>query len=55
MLTAASAGSYQSSFITAGALLILGGVLTFFIDPMHRVHHVISASEVVVAADPAAD
>lgn len=31
MLTAASGGSYTSSFLTAGALLILGAALTFLI------------------------
>jgi MFS family permease len=55
MLTAASAGSYQSSFITAGVLLLVGGGLTFLIGPTHRTHHVTSAAEVPVAVDPAAD
>lgn len=32
MLTAASAGSYQSSFIAAGVLLLAGSGLTFFIE-----------------------
>jgi len=31
MLTAASGGSYTTSFLTAGALLVLGAVLTFWI------------------------
>ena len=31
MLTAKSAGSYQSSFVTAGVLLLVGAALTFFI------------------------
>ncbi|MDW8309525.1 MAG: OFA family MFS transporter [Verrucomicrobiales bacterium] len=31
MLTAASGGSYTSSFVTAGALLVLGAALTFLI------------------------
>jgi hypothetical protein len=33
MLTAKSGGSYQSSFITAGVLLLLGVALTFLIKP----------------------
>ncbi len=33
MLTTAAKGSYQSSFITAGALLLLGAALTFLIKP----------------------
>ena len=33
MLTAASKGSYQSSFTTAGALLLVGTALTFLIKP----------------------
>lgn len=33
MLTAASQGSYQSSFVTAGILLLVGAVLTFLIKP----------------------
>jgi MFS transporter, OFA family, oxalate/formate antiporter len=32
-LTAASKGSYQSSFITAGVLLLIGAALTFLIKP----------------------
>jgi len=32
-LTAGSAGSYRSSFITAGALLLVGATLTFLIKP----------------------
>jgi len=32
-LTANSGGSFQTSFIMAGALLVTGGVLTFFIKP----------------------
>ncbi|EDY21582.1 major facilitator superfamily MFS_1 [Chthoniobacter flavus Ellin428] len=55
MLTASSAGSYQSSFITAGVLLLIGGGLTFLIGPTHRTHHVTAASEVPVAVDPAMD
>jgi nitrate/nitrite transporter NarK len=33
MLTAKSGGSYQSSFITAGVLLLVGVALTFLIRP----------------------
>jgi hypothetical protein len=33
MLTAKSAGSYQSSFVTAGVLLLVGAALTFLIRP----------------------
>jgi hypothetical protein len=33
MLTAKSGGSYTSSFITAGVLLLAGAALTFFIKP----------------------
>ena len=33
MLTTAAKGSYQSSFITAGSLLLLGAALTFLIKP----------------------
>jgi hypothetical protein len=33
MLTAKSGGSYQSSFITAGVLLLVGVALTFLIKP----------------------
>jgi MFS transporter, OFA family, oxalate/formate antiporter len=33
MLTTKSGGSYQSSFLTAGALLLLGTALTFLIKP----------------------
>ena len=33
MLTTTAKGSYQSSFITAGALLLLGAALTFLIKP----------------------
>jgi len=33
MLTAKSGGSYASSFITAGALLVVGSALTFLIKP----------------------
>ena len=33
MLTARSGGSYTSSFITAGALLVLGAALTFLLKP----------------------
>ena len=55
MLTAASGGSYQSSFMTAAVLLLVGGGLTFLIGPTHRTHHVISASEVPVATNAATD
>jgi len=51
MLTTASAGSYQSSFVTAGVLLLVGGGLTFLIGPTHRTHPVITASEVKVAVN----
>ena len=33
MLTTGSGGSFQSSFVTAGVLLLLGAGLTFFIKP----------------------
>jgi nitrate/nitrite transporter NarK len=33
MLTANSGGSYASSFVTAGALLVLGGLLTLLLKP----------------------
>jgi OFA family oxalate/formate antiporter-like MFS transporter len=36
-LTARSAGSYTFSFITAGALLLVGGALTFLIKPPPKV------------------
>jgi MFS family permease len=55
MLTAASGGSYQSSFTAAGILLLVGGGLTFLIGPTHRTHHVTSAAEVKVVPEPAAD
>ncbi|MGD0649564.1 MAG: OFA family MFS transporter [Verrucomicrobiia bacterium] len=35
-LTAASKGSYHSSFVAAGVLLIIGAALTFLIKPPHR-------------------
>ena len=35
-LTTKSGGSYTSSFVTAGILLILGAVLTFLIEPLRR-------------------
>ena len=34
MLTAASGGSYASSFVTAGALLIIGALLALTIKPL---------------------
>jgi MFS family permease len=55
MLTNQSGGSYQSSFTTAGVLLLLGGGLTFLIGPTHRTKHVTSASEVPVVGDAATD
>lgn len=52
MLTASSAGSYQSSFITAGVLLLAGAVLTFFINPAPTTASVVSAAEISPAAPP---
>lgn len=53
MLTAASGGSYHSSFITAGVLLIAGAGLTFLIGSSRITQHVIAASEAKVAAESA--
>jgi MFS family permease len=55
MLTAQSNGSYQSSFVTAAVLLIIGGGLTFLIGPTHRTQHVVSASQVPAVGDAATD
>jgi nitrate/nitrite transporter NarK len=55
MLTSASHGSYQSSFTTAGFLLIIGGALTFGIDAMHRVALTPVDGAIKVPAEPATD
>jgi predicted MFS family arabinose efflux permease len=44
-LTAGSGGSYTSSFLTAAALLVAGGGLTFLIASPRTTHHVNTAAE----------